>query len=261
MRYCLTVLLLSLFAFTSATAAVKGEPVEYRAGNTVLKGYLAYDDAAKGKRPAVLVVHEWWGHNEHARNSARKLAAAGYVALAVDMYGNGKTAAHPQDAGAFSGEVMKNMDVMKQRFAAARAFLTQQSVVDATRIGAFGYCFGGSVVLAMAREGEALRAVAVFHGNLATQSPAQKGKFKPAVLVLTGAADPMVDTAQVAAFEDEMKAAGARYRVVRYPGVKHGFTNPDATAFGQKFGIPLAYDADADKQSWAEAIAFLKRAL
>jgi dienelactone hydrolase len=242
-------------------AAVKGEAVEYKAGGAVMKGYLAYDDAAKGKRPGVLVVHEWWGHNEHARDAARKLAEAGFVALAVDMYGDGKTAEHPKDAGAFSGEVMKNMGVMQERFAAARAVLTKQPNVDAKRIGAVGFCFGGSVVLARARQGEDLRAVATFHANLATQAPAQQGKFKPKVLVLTGAADPMIDAPQVAAFEQEMKAAGVDYRVVSYPGAKHGFTNPEATAYGQKFNIPLAYDAEAAQKSWAEAIAFLQRTL
>ncbi len=259
-RFLVAAALMSLM-LPPAWGAVKGEPVEYKAGDTVFKGYLAYDDAASAKRPGVLVVHEWWGHNEHARAAARKLAAAGYVALAVDMYGNGKTADHPKDAGAFAGEVMKNMPLMKERFQAARTFLTGQARVDAGRIAAIGYCFGGSVVLNMARQGEDLRGVAVFHGNLATQQPAQKGNFKPKVLVLTGADDPMVDSNQVAAFEKEMKDAGVSARVVRYPGTKHGFTNPDATAMGQKFNIPLAYNAEADKKSWGEATAFLKRVL
>lgn len=261
MRRSLAVVALSLFAIGSAAAAVKGEAVEYKSGGTTFKGYLAYDAAAKGKRPGVLVVHEWWGHNEHARAAARKLAQAGYVALAVDMYGGGKTADHPKDAGAFSGEVRKNMALMKERFGAARAFLAKQASVDTARVAAVGYCFGGSVALEMARQGEDLRAVAAFHAGLATESPAKKGKFKPQVLVLTGAADPMIDAAQVAAFEAEMKAAGVKYKVVSYPGAKHGFTNPDATAKGKQFNIPLAYDADADKKSWAEATAFLRSAL
>ena len=261
MRRSFIVVLLSLFALHPAAAAVKGEVVEYKSGGTVFKGYLVYDDAAKGKRPGVLVVHEWWGHNEHARNSARKLAEAGYVALAVDMYGGGKTADHPKDAGAFAGEVGKNLPLMKERFNAARAFLTKQPNVDGKRLAAIGYCFGGSVVLNMARQGEALRGVVSLHGGLATQNPAQKGKVKAKVLVLNGAADPMVDSAQVAAFEQEMKAAGVDYKVVSYPGAKHAFTNPDATATGEKFNMPIAYNAEADKKSWAEASAFLKRVL
>ena len=261
LRRLLPAVVLSMSAFHPAGAAVKGEPVEYKAGSTVMKGYVAYDDATKGKRPGVLVVHEWWGHNEHARAVARKLAEAGYVALAVDMYGDGKTAAHPQDAGAFSGEVMKNMSLMQERFAAARSALIKQPNVDSKRIAAFGYCFGGSVVLARARQGEDLRAVAVFHAGLATETPAQKGKIKSKVLVLTGAADPWVDSAQIAAFEQEMKAAGVDHRVVSYPGATHGFTNPEATALGQKFNIPIAYNAEADQKSWAEAQAFLQRVL
>jgi len=258
------VLVVSLLAFLfapSAWSAVKGEPVEYKAGNVVLKGYVAYDDALPGKRPGVLVVHEWWGHNEHARNAAHRLAEAGYVAFAVDMYGNGKTADHPQDAGKFSGEVAKNLPLMQQRFDAAQSLLAKHPRVDASRIAAIGYCFGGSTVLNMARTGSNLRGVASFHGGLATQNPAQKGKVKAKVLVLNGAMDPMVDAAQVKAFEQEMKAAGVDYKIVHYPGAKHGFTNPQATELGQKFNIPIAYDADADRKSWAEALAFLNRVL
>jgi len=261
MRRFFVVVLFSLFAFNPVVAAIKGEPVEYKSGATVFKGYLVYDDAVKQKRPGVLVVHEWWGHNEHARNSARKLAEAGYVALAVDMYGDGKLADHPKDAGAFAGEVGKNLPLMKQRFGAARDFMAKQSTVDSKRLAAIGYCFGGSVVLNMARQGESLRGVVSFHGNLATQNPALKGKVKAKVLVLTGAADPMIDSAQVAVFENEMKGAGVSYKLFSYPGAKHSFTNPDATATGEKFNIPLAYDADADKKSWAETTAFLKSVL
>jgi dienelactone hydrolase len=261
MQRLLAFLLLSFLPFHPAWSAVKGEPVEYKAGNTTMKGFVAYDDSLPGKRPGVLVVHEWWGHNEHARNAARKLARAGYVALAVDMYGDGKTASHPQDAGKFSGEVAKNLPLLQQRFDAAYGVLTKHARVDKSRIAAIGYCFGGSTVLNMARAGKDLRGVVVLHGGLATQNPAQKGKVKAKVLVLTGAADPMVDGAQVQAFEQEMKAAGVDYKIIQYPGAKHAFTNPDATALGAKFNIPIAYNEEADKKSWAETLAFLTRVL
>ena len=155
-------IVLALSGFTVAHAAVKGEPVEYKAGNTVHKGYLVYDDAVTAKRPGVLVAHEWWGHDQHARNSARKLAEAGYVALALDMYGDGKQAEHPDHAGKFSGEVRKNLPLMKSRFEAGMQLLRNQPRVDGQRLAAIGYCFGGSVVLEMARTGENLCGVASF---------------------------------------------------------------------------------------------------
>jgi dienelactone hydrolase len=222
------------------------------------KGYLAYDDAVTGKRPGVLVVHEWWGHNEHARNSARKLAEAGYVALALDMYGDGKRADHPDQAGKFAGEVGKNLPLMKSRFEAGMKLLRKQAQVDDMRVAAIGYCFGGSVVLQMAREGENLRGVASFHGGLATEHPAKPGKVKARVLVLNGAEDAMVPAEQIAAFKKEMESARVDYRLVNYPGAKHSFTNPDADANGAKFNMPLAYNAKADQESWAELQAFLK---
>jgi dienelactone hydrolase len=261
MQRAATILLLSFFLINPAWSAVKGEPVEYKAGATVLKGYVAYDDTLPGKRPGVLVVHEWWGNNEHARNAARKLAQAGYVALAVDMYGNGKTANHPQDAGKFSGEVAKNFPLMRQRFDAAYEYLTKHARVDTNRIAAIGYCFGGSTVLNMARAGENLRGVVSLHGGLATENPAQKGRVRAKVLVLTGAADPMADSAQIQAFEQEMKSADVDYKIISYPGAKHGFTNPEATALGQQFNLPIAYNEEADRKSWAETLAFLSKVL
>jgi len=238
-------------------AAVKGEEVQYRDGGVVMKGYLAYDDAVKGKRPGILVVHEWWGQNEYARKRARMLAELGYTAFALDMYGNGKTADHPDTAGKFSSEVRKNLPVMTERFNAARRVLTSHKTVDPKRIAAIGYCFGGAVALDMARQGADLAAVVTFHGDLTTDHPAKPGKVKAQLLVLTGADDPFVPAEKVAAFKKEMDAARAKYRVISYPGAKHSFTNPDADAFGKKFSLPLAYNAAADKASWQEAQKFL----
>jgi dienelactone hydrolase len=255
MLLCLT---LVLFAASSASAKVTGREVEYRNGDTVLKGYLADNTALKGKRPAVLVVHEWWGHNEYARKRARMLAELGYVALAVDMYGDGKTAQHPDDAGKFAGEVMKNKAVGEARFNAALDFIKQQPTVDPGRIAAIGYCFGGGVVLHMARQGADLKGVVSFHGSLATDSPAKEGAVKAKVLVFSGDADKMIPPEQVAAFKDEMTAAKASFRFVGYPGVLHSFTNPDADAFAKKFKLPMAYNKRADLDSWAQTKTFFK---
>jgi dienelactone hydrolase len=196
----------------------------------------------------VVVVHEWWGHNEHARNQAKRLAEAGYVGFALDMYGKGKVATHPKDAEALMKEATKDPAVMTARFNAALEQLKRDPHVDPEKIAAIGYCFGGSVVLGMARSGADLDAVVSFHGALATENPAQRGNVKARVLVLAGGADPMVPPEQVAGFTREMKAAGAKFEVVSYPGAKHSFTNPDADKAGME---ALAYNAEADKKSWA----------
>lgn len=239
---------------------MKEQEVKYTAGDTTCHGFIAYDET-KDKQPVVIVVHEWWGTSDHARDIARKLAKSGYVGFALDMYGEGKQADNPQTAGQMSGEIGKNPALMRTRFNAAREFAAQQPGSDPTRVAAVGYCFGGAVVLNMARMGENLRGVVSFHGILATGQAAQPGTVKAKMLVLNGADDPFVPKEQVDAFEKEMKAAAADYRLVNYPGGKHAFTNPAATERGKKFGLPLEYNADIDKKSWGEAEAFLKDVL
>lgn len=246
-----------LFSASTVLGAVVGRQVEYRAGSSVFKGFLAENAALKEKRPAVLVVHEWWGNNEYARKRAMMLAELGYIALAVDMYGNGKIAQHPDDALQFSSEVMKDKRLREERFNAALAFIRQQPMVDSGRIAAVGYCFGGAVVLQMARSGSDLKGVASFHGTLATDSPALPGEVKVNILVLNGEKDALVPPQQVQEFLDEMTLSGAPFRYVGYMGAKHGFTNPDAGIYAQKFGLPLAYDKRADQNSWAELQQFL----
>ena len=176
MRSALLVLVLS--TVIASRAAIVGKPVEYSAGGDTLKGYVAYDDKFKEKRPGILVVHEWWGNNDYSRRRANMLAELGYVAFAVDMYGNGRLADNPGDAGKLAGEVGKNIPLMVARFTAALDELKKNDAVDASRIGAIGYCFGVGVVLNMARQGLDLKGVVSFHGSLATQSPAEKGKVK-----------------------------------------------------------------------------------
>ena len=250
--------LLLAFAVTVQAKVVTKE-VNYSADGLNLKGYLAYDDAQTGKRPGVLVVHEWWGQNDYIRQRARMLAELGYVALALDMYGDGKQAAHPEDASKFSSEVMKNLDVAEQRFMAGLTLLKQQPQTNQQQVAAIGYCFGGGVVLAMARRGVDLNGVASFHGSLGASAPASPGKVKARVLVLNGADDPFVKPEQIAAFKEEMSAAGVDYEFVNYPGAKHSFTNPGATENGKKFQLPLEYNATVDKESWQKLQTFFQQ--
>lgn len=251
---------MSLWCLVSsvAQAAVQGKEVSYQADGVTLKGYIAYDDAFKGARPAVLVVHEWWGHNDYARKRATMLAELGYTALAVDMYGDGRQAHHPDEAGKFATEVSKSMPMAKARFEAGMKLLREEKTVDASQIAAIGYCFGGNIVLNMARMGEDLKGVASFHGSLGSDSPAQPGKIMARIVSFSGEADPMIGADSVAAFKKEMDNAGANYRVVTYPGAQHAFTNQEADKLGKKFKLPLAYNASADKDSWRQVTVFLK---
>lgn len=242
-----SILALGLLLATAASGEVATREVEYTQGETKLTGFFAWDDAAAGKRPGVIVVHEWWGHNEHARNQAKRLAEAGYVAFALDMFGDGKVTTHPEEAEKFVQEATGDPGVVGARFDAALEQLKTHPQVDPEKIAAIGYCFGGSVVLGMVRGGADLDAAVTFHGALATDSRAEPGKVQARVLVLTGAADPLVPPEQVEAFEKEMEAAGADFRVVRYPGAKHSFTNPEADDRDME---ALAYDAEADEKSW-----------
>lgn len=260
MRSIRSLLLVAGLFATNVYAGIVMEEVSYREGDTVMKGLIAYDDSITDKRPGVLVVHEWWGHNDYARKRARMLAEQGYTAMAVDMYGDGKTASHPDDAGSFAKAVGGNPQLAKARFTAAMNTLQSHKTVAADNIGAIGYCFGGGIVLNMARQGLDLKAVASFHGSVATASPAQKGDIKASIRVFNGADDPMVTAEQLAAFKSEMESAGVDYKLVNYPGVKHSFTNPQANEFAQKFNLPLAYDKQADEDSWQQTEQFLKSA-
>lgn len=261
MRRLVAGALVTLLFAISAHAAIREEPVTYKDGATEMKGFVVYDDAVKDKRPGVVVVHEWWGITKHVHGEARKLAEQGYTAFIADMYGDGKTADNPKDAGALSGGVMKDPQAMQSRFNAARATLAQHQTVDPSRIGAVGYCFGGAVVLNMARAGADLAGVATFHGTLGANVPAPApGTVKAKLLVLNGADDPFVKPEAIDSFKKEMDAAKVDYKFVNYPGAVHAFTNPAATEAGKKFNLPLAYNAEADKESKAEAAKFFQDA-
>ena len=251
--------LLLLFSFKAqAMGAIIGDPVSYKAGDFTMQGYLAYDDTIAGKRPGILVVHEWWGLNEYSRERARMLAGLGYTALAVDMFGNGKTAKHPDEAGKFAAEAMQNMAAATERFEAALRLLREHPTVDPDHIAAIGYCFGGGVVLQMAREGLDLDAVVSFHGQLATKNPAKPGAIKARILVCAGEDDALVPYSQIEAFRKEMEAAGADFTIITYPGAMHSFTNPGADIYAEKFNIPVGYNKEADRKSWQDMQEFLK---
>ena len=230
---------------------LKGESVTYATDSLQMKGYIAYNENATGKMPAVLVIHEWWGHNDYVRKRADMLAELGYVALAVDMYGDGKQAKHPDDAGKFAMSVMGNMDVAKARFNAALDMLKSKEMVDTENIAAIGYCFGGSVALTMANTGADLDAVAAFHSGV--ELPVMPNdNLKAKVLVCNGAADPFVSPESVAAYTKAMDSIQADYKYIAYENAVHAFTSKDADSLGKKFNLPLAYQKEADEKSWKE---------
>ncbi len=228
------------------------QEVEYIVEGTTLKGYLVYNENGDAKKPGILVVHEWWGLNNYARNRARMLAELGYVALALDMFGDGKQANHPEDAQKFAMALFSNVQMAEARFTAAYDFIKSQKSVDKENIGAIGYCFGGGIVLHMARAGLDLKAVVSFHGGIEAVKPAEEGKVKSFILVCNGAADPFVNAAQIDTFKAEMEKAKVQYKFVNYEDAKHSFTNPGADSMGTKFNMPLVYNEKADKESWQE---------
>lgn len=254
--YRITLFVLALFCQTLTTQAFAITEQKLTLPNNLGTAYL-YLSNQKNSGPGAVVVHEWWGLNDYARARAKQLAEAGISAIAVDMYGTGQVAAHPKDAQAFMQQALAEPGQMALRFDAALQILAQQKNVDAAQIYGVGYCFGGTVVLNQARAGAPLAGVASFHGALATTQPAQAGKFSTRVLVAHGGMDPMVPPEQVAAFVEEMTRAQANYTLLNFGNALHGFTNPAATATGQQFDMPLAYDEAADRQSWQALLQFI----
>jgi len=249
--------LLNLCLSPNAIAAIQSKSVEYTDGEITMQGYLAWDDSNNKPRPGILVVHEWWGHNDYARTRARKLAEAGYLAMSIDMYGDGKVAMHPDQAGEFLSATMANLPTAEKRFQAAKSLLNKHPLMLKNKMGAIGYCFGGGVVLHMARAGTDLKAIASFHGTLTDKIQAKQNQVSPRILVLHGANDSFVSQEQVKAFETEMLNAKADFKVIQYPGVSHSFTNPEASEVGKKFNLPLAYNKEADEKSWQALMEFL----
>ncbi|WP_295124027.1 dienelactone hydrolase family protein [uncultured Chitinophaga sp.] len=240
---------------TPAEVKLKEETVTYKDDTTTLIGYVAYNEASTGKRPAVLVVPEWWGINEYPKARARQLAELGYIAFAVDMYGNALQANTPEEAGKAAGAFYKAPALMKSRIDAALAKIKTFEQTDTTSIAAIGYCFGGAVVLNAAKMGADLKGVVSFHGNLAG-APANKDLLKAKILVCHGAADKFVSEEEIAAFKKGLDSIGADYKFIAYPDALHAFTNPGSTANGEKFKIPIAYNAAADTASWKDMREF-----
>jgi len=224
----------------------------------VLEGYLAYDDSFQGKRPGVLVVHEWNGHNPYVRKRAEQLARLGYVGFALDMYGKGVRAKDAKEAAALAAIYKGDRKLMRARAAAGLDVLRNHARVDRTRLAAIGYCFGGTTVLELARSGADLVSVVSFHGGLDTPTPGDARNIKGKVLALHGGDDPYVPTKQVEAFQEEMRKGGVDWQFVSYGGAVHSFTNPEAGSDNSK---GAAYNERADRRSWEAMKAFFAEAL
>jgi dienelactone hydrolase len=237
---------------------LKEEKFTYTIDSLTMDGYVVFDENKKGKRPAVLVVHEWWGLNDYPMMRARELAKMGYFAFAVDMYGNGKRADNPTDAQNFATPFYMNPGMAKYRLDAALAKLKDFEQADISKVAAIGYCFGGGVLLNSARLGENLLGVVSFHGSL-VGTPADKDLLKAKILVCHGADDSFVSQEEVDQFRMQMDSIGADYTFISYPGATHAFTNPDATAMGMKFKMPIAYNAAADAASWKDMKDFFAK--
>jgi dienelactone hydrolase len=243
-------------ASTGLQAEVQTKTIEYEVNGNPHTGYIAWDDAIEAERPGVLVVHEWWGHDQFSRDQAEKLAQAGYTAMAVDMYGEGKSADHPEKAKAFMKEANSDMEAMKTGFRTAMKRLQDHETVDPDRIAAQGYCFGGAVVLNMARMGLDLDGVVSYHGSLASPIEAEAGDINARIQVYAGNADQFVPAEQVGGFVQEMHAADAEYMVKSFPGVQHSFMNPKADQYAEEFSMPMGYDEEAANAAWEGTMRF-----
>jgi len=240
-------LVLAMLAASSARSELVSRTVEYRQGDTVLEGYAVYDDAVHGKRPAVLVVHQWKGLGEYEKKRAEMLARLGYNVLAADIYGKGVRPQAPSAAGAEAGKYKNDRALLRARVRAGFDLLASHELTDPKRIAAIGYCFGGTTVLELARSGAELTGVVSFHGGLGSPTPADARNIKGKVLALHGADDPNVPAAEVAGFEAEMRQAGVDWQLVAYGGAVHSFTDWSA---GTDNSRGAAYNERADRRSW-----------
>jgi dienelactone hydrolase len=256
-RCLLPAFLFALLLTPPAAAEIATEEIAYRQGDVTLRGFLAWDADREGQRPAVLVVHEWWGLNDYARQRARKLAGLGYIAFALDMYGEGKVTEHPSEAGEWAGKIRANVDTWRSRALAGLKILQSHPLADSERTAAIGYCFGGSTVLQLAYANAPVRGVVSFHGALPPLSEETK-QVKPAVLVCHGAADGFISQESIQAFQAGMERVEADWHMITYGNARHSFTNPDA----DQRGIDgLRYNKKADHRSWQHMQLFFDEIL
>ncbi|MDY3562074.1 dienelactone hydrolase family protein [Gemmata sp. JC673] len=258
MQRSATALVALVLTATASPAAVVTKVVEYDYDGVKLKGFLAFDDAVKEKRPGVLVVHEWWGLDDYAKGRCKQLAELGYVAFAPDMYGEGKVVNHPDDSGKMASAVRANVTVWRGRAEAGLKQLKGQPNVDGDKLAAIGYCFGGSTCLQLAYGGADLKAVATFHAALPKPTEAEAKAIKPKLLVCHGAADTFISAQSIKDFRGALDAAGTKYEFVAYPDVVHSFTVPGADAHNIK---GMKYDKHADEDSWKKMLALFKDTL
>lgn len=250
----------SLLILSAIAAFAGGIEVQYPAGDITAHGYLALPEGASAEQPApgVIVIHEWWGHNDYARSRADKLAALGYAALAVDMYGEGKSTEHPADAGGFAKEATGRAEIMKTRFLAGLKTLQAHPEVDGEKIASIGYCMGGMISLQMAAlEDAPIAGAASFHGALNINFPEGEAPLKAKFLVCNGEKDNFIPASAIETFKENITSRKGDLTFISHPDAVHGFTNPGATALGEKNGINIAYNEAADKESWKALQTFL----
>ncbi|GMU83274.1 MAG: dienelactone hydrolase [Planctomycetota bacterium] len=241
-----TILVLLVSMAVIARAEIVTKTIEYKHGDVTLKGYLAYDDKVETPRPGVIVVHEWWGLTEHMKKMTRDVAALGYVAFAVDMYGEGVTTDQTEKAAELAGGIRKDLQTYRDRAKAGYETLAKMDIVNRSHIAAIGFCFGGTTVLNMAYSGLPLAGVVSFHGSLVAPEGEDLTRIKARILVLHGADDPLVSPESIKAFHEGMRKAKADWQMMYYGGAVHSFTNPTA----DKTGIPgVKYDAKTDKRA------------
>ena len=252
-------MLASLF-MSAAQAQIKTEEVTYEANGVKMHGYVAYNETLKGKLPVVLVVHEWWGLNDYAKQRARQIAELGYFAFAVDMFGEGKIAENPEQAMALAGVLYGDPKLALTRMNAAVEKCKSFNQAHVSNTSAIGYCFGGSMVLNSAKQGMDLKAAVSFHGGLAGV-PAEKGKTSAQILVCHGGADPFVPEKDVTDFKANCDGAGVNYTFIVYEGATHAFSNPYSTEAGKKFNLPIAYNEKADHDSWNDMKNFFGKVI
>ena len=257
--FLMSLLCIGIVTITNAKGNDKivGKEVTYTFNHVTMKGYVAYDGSIKGKRPAIVVVPEWWGNNDYAKGRARMLAELGYIAIAADFYGDGKIAENPTQAQEYATPFYKDANIGKDRLEAAIKELKEFPETDASKIAAIGYCFGGSMVLNAIKMGTDLKGVVSFHGGLMT-APASKSSVKGKILVCHGGSDKFIPAEDIANFRKNLDTTGVNYTFITYPNATHAFTNPDATANGKKFNLPIEYNKEADKKSWNDMKDFFK---